>query len=179
MNTNDANLEPSSESLREREAFAKMMWLGGIMAFFGVQAVIWAIAIWITHSDPSHAVAPEYNNPNQTWENKRDLFKASEELGWTTKLTPLVGKNSSGEPNLELQILDREGEPVVGGVVSVRAFQRAQAGLASELLLNESEPGRYTGSLDFSAKGYWQFEVKASRGDDTFIETLILPLGVS
>ncbi len=179
MDANQNDRRPMANDLQERETFAKMMWLGGIFSFFGIQAVIWTIAIALTHADPSHAVAPGYADRGSKWESTREQVAASRALGWQAELTTVAAKGGASGSIVEIRLVDNAGQPITDAQVDIRAFHRARAALAQERAMTATAPGIYTALFDLSPNGHWQFEIKATRGADVYFETVIAVVGNS
>lgn len=179
MDANQNDRRPMANELQERETFAKMMWLGGIFSFFGIQAVIWTIAIALTQADPSHAVAPGYADRGSKWESTREQVAKSRALGWRAELNTVVAVGGGAGSTVEIRLVDNAGQPIADAQVEVRAFHRARAALAQERAMTAAAPGEYTASFDLSPNGHWQFEIKATRGTDVFVETVIAVVGNS
>ncbi len=48
-------------TIEERERSAQFLWMGFIISFFAIQAVIWTFALIMTSNDKSHAVVAGYD----------------------------------------------------------------------------------------------------------------------
>ena len=68
------------------EATARLLWTGGIIAFFAIQAVLWIVAITLTSQDPSHVVFEGYDQRALNWDSWQQSMRASAALGWQPRI---------------------------------------------------------------------------------------------
>ncbi len=163
---------PLPESLAQREATARLLWTGGIIGFFVIQAILWTVAITLTHQDPSHAVLEGYDQRALNWDAWQDTLRASTALGWRADLE--VGPPSGVEQRRELmtRLWDRNGQPVTQAGVQLRLFHRARAGEAEVVMLREILPGEYVATFRPQQPGIWKFELTATKGENQFLDFL-------
>ncbi|MCE2792876.1 MAG: hypothetical protein LW697_10550 [Blastopirellula sp.] len=74
MSLAEMSQRPIPDALAQREATARLLWTGGIIAFFAIQAVLWIVAITLTSQDPSHVVFEGYDQRALNW--------ADQNRGW-------------------------------------------------------------------------------------------------
>jgi nitrogen fixation protein FixH len=167
----------SDQALQEREAIAQMAWTTGIIAFFGLQAILWSVAIFLTSNDPSHAIVENYDKKAMNWDAQREAEEASRKLGWTCEISPSAPLKNERQRTVEICLRDRKLEPISGATVSVRTFHKARAAHPVEQQLAESGAGVYSCVLEMPKQGQWQFEVTADLGDDHFRSLQVLQVG--
>lgn len=166
--SNQATTLSPAEDLQSREAFAAMIWTGGIIGFFVIQAIIWAVAITITHSDPSHAVIANLDERVGSWDRRREAQAASDQLGWQTVVQVMPPASTSGQPQVQIRLQDRAGNPVVAEQLEVTGFHRARVTERQTLPLEVVEPGVWRVTTDLKRAGWWRFEGHASRGIEQY-----------
>lgn len=160
----------SQRSLQERERNAQRWWLGGITLFFAVQIVIWAVAITLTHRDPSHAVIPGYDHAALHWDEQRAGLAASRALGWTAEIRTEPVANRPGQSQVLIRLTDRAGDPVAGAQARFVLFHCARAAVRTETGCTEIEPGLYAAGAIMDRPGLWQIEFEAVRGEAHFVD---------
>ncbi len=172
MSLAPASPEPLPNSLAQREATARLLWTGGIIGFFAIQAILWTVAITLTHQDPSHAVLEGYDQRALNWDAWQKTLQASVALGWRAELE--VGPASGVEQRRELviRLTDRERQPVTEAKVELRLFHRARAGEAKIISLQEILPGEYVTTFRPQQPGIWKFELTATNGESQFLDFL-------
>jgi len=158
----------SAEEQQSREALAQMLWTGGIIGFFAVQAVVWAIAITLTYRDPSHAVIADLDERVGSWDLRRAAHVASENLGWQTVIEVTPGETGQNTKQVQLRLQDRAGNLVAAERIDVFGFHRARVTERKRLALELIEPGVWRIAEDIKRPGWWRFEGQASLGADEF-----------
>ena len=83
-----------------------------------------------------------------------------------------------GDSNVTLTITDAAGEPVSGAEVKIEGNMNHAGMKPSFADLGETEPGNYSGTLDFTMGGDWFILVTASTPDGKQIERKIDVPGV-
>lgn len=176
MGLAEMSQRPIPDALAQREATARLLWTGGIVAFFAIQAVLWIVAITLTSQDPSHVVFEGYDQRALNWDSWQESMRASAALGWQTRIEVGNRADVSGERELRLKLVDRSGQPVSGAVVELKLYHRARAAEAETVLLRELLPGEYITSFRVQQAGNWNFEVTATREAEKFFAELKLEI---
>lgn len=158
----------AADDLRSREALAQMLWTGGIIGFFLIQAIIWAVAIAITHSDPSHAVIADRDERIGSWQRRREVQVANERLGWQTVVEVVPAAAVGGQRQVQIRLQDPAGKPVLAEQLEVTGYHRARVTEKQSLPLEAVEPGVWRVTADLKRAGWWRFEGQANRGTDEF-----------
>ncbi len=167
----------ADQALQEREAVAQLAWTTGIIAFFGLQAILWSVAIFLTSNDPSHAIVDDYDKKAMNWDAQREAEEASRNLGWTCEISPSIRLKNDRQRSVEICLRDRESKPIPSANVSVRAFHKARAAHPVDQQLTETGPGVYSAVLEMPKEGLWQFEVSADLGGDHYQCLQVLQVG--
>ena len=172
MSLAEMSQRPIPDALAQREATARLLWTGGIIAFFAIQAVLWIVAITLTSQDPSHLVFEDYDERAVNWDSWQETMRASAALGWQSDLRIGADADVTGQRELLLTLVDRSGQPVRGAAVDLRLYHRARAAEAVTVSLQELLPGEYVTSFRAQQPGNWNFEVTASRGAAKYLAVL-------
>jgi|LakMenEpi03Aug12_release.lakeMendotaPanAssembly.Ray.scaffolds.fasta_scaffold280367_2 nitrogen fixation protein FixH len=176
MSTAELNPQAPRKPLAQREATAQMLWTGGIIGFFLIQAMLWTVAITLTSQDPSHAVLEGYDQRALNWDSWQESQRASAALGWSSKLDVSETAQVDGYRSLILQISNRDGSPLTGATATLRVFHRARAGEAKLIPLKEATPGSYIGDLQAQHAGFWTLELIALKGEQRYLEEFRMEL---
>lgn len=176
MNTAELNPQVATNTLAQREATARMLWTGGIIGFFLIQAILWTVAITLTSQDPSHAVLEGYDQRALNWDSWQEAQRASAALGWSSILEVSSTAEVDGRRNLFLQLTDRDGKPLTGANATLRVFHRARAGEAKTVSLEEATPGTYVGDFQAQHSGFWTLELAALKGEQRYFEEFRMEL---
>lgn len=153
-------------TLQQKEKTAQLLWTGFILMFFLIQAILWTVAITLTTGDKSHAVVASYDERALNWDEEVAQRNASVRLGWQADLFLDSAADIRKFHVITLKIQDSGQQPVAGAVIELVAFHRALAGAPQRVELVEVGEGVYSGKIQVSKSGLWQFEGKATRGDD-------------
>lgn len=168
----EVRLRADGASLVQREAAARLLWTTGIIGFFLIQAVLWVVAITLTHRDPSHAVLAGYDARALSWDEHRARLRASEALGWQPQLSTWASDDPLGRQVLQVELKDRDQQPISGAEIEVAAFHRARAAERQVLTLEELQPGVYESRFAPRQSGGWQFDLTAARDSEHFAVSL-------
>ena len=170
---------PASD-VQHRERKAQLIWTGFILAFFVLQAILWAVAITITSNDPSHAILPSYNEPSMSWRDEYALQHENQKLGWKIDLDVRAQGNVPANQTVILTLLDRDDQPLDGGRVELTAFHRARAGRPQQIAMAADGEGRYMGQLGVRKTGSWKFNGKIELNGETYVieETMMLETAI-
>jgi nitrogen fixation protein FixH len=174
MSAAQMSQSPLPEALAQREATARLLWTGGIIAFFVIQAVLWTVAITLTSQDPSHVVLEGYDQRALNWDSWQETVRASAALGWKAELQIGESANVTGQRDLTLRLVDRNGQPVSAAAIDLKLFHRARAAEAETFRLQELLPGEYVTSFRPQHAGIWKFEITATKGTDKFLDVIQL-----
>jgi nitrogen fixation protein FixH len=126
------------------------------------------VMVWISTSDASYAVEPDYYAKALAWDDRRAQDRANTELGWV--LDFVVEPAPAGQdPRLRVTLVDDAGAPVTGAVVSVEAFSNIRRDHVLTATLTATADG-YEASLPMRGNGRWEFRFEVTRGDELFTD---------
>lgn len=164
--------------LKQKEKSAQRLWIGFILIFFILQAILWTSAIRLTANDRSHAVHPDYGQKALHWDQQVAQQQASDRLHWAATITVQNSPQANMPPTITLSIQDDQAQPIAGATVQLSAFDRARASQRFSIQLKPSPAGVYTALMPTTDRlGCWQFEGTATQGDSVFIIHQQLCLG--
>jgi len=158
-----------SPTMKQQEKSAQLMWLGFILMFFLIQAVIWTVAISATANDRSHVVVAGYDEKALNWDEEKALRAASARLGWQSEI--VVGSDSDiyGFRNVTIKLLDAHQAPMENAIVQLTAFHCARAAEPQIVNVSELSNGIYSGMVRIRKSGRWQFDGSVTKGHDTLL----------
>lgn len=157
-----------SEEHQSREALAQMLWTGGIIGFFLIQALLWTVAITLTHNDPSHAVVADLDERVGGSDLRRAAKLASDRLGWNTSVSVVSPVSPNAKRTVQIRIFDLMGQPVPAQNLEVFGFHRARVTERKTLTLQSIAPGVWQVNDTMNRTGWWRFEGNASLGTDRY-----------
>ncbi|MEL7498971.1 MAG: FixH family protein [Planctomycetota bacterium] len=154
---------------QRQEKFAQLIWTGGILGFFMIQAIIWTVAITLTANDKSHAVVADYDSRALNWDEEIARRDASARLGWVAQIHIDSTGNLRGERNLTVELVNREGHAIENAKLEVNTFHKAMAAVPQTMTFKEINPGVYATTIVVRKPGNWQFAGTASNDESTFL----------
>lgn len=159
-----------------QERRASLTWTGGIIVFFVIQAIIWAIALYITNNDPSHAILPRYDQRALAWDKEAAALAHSQSLGWQVQLDVAAQADYKGQRVVTLQLKDKQGVGIEGATIEVSYFHQARAALRETIRFASSNnpppaSGTYTALLPLNRTGLWRFELEVEHQGEKFLHT--------
>lgn len=151
--------------MKVKASTAWPLFVAGILL---VSVSVCTVTVIASLSDKSYAVESDYYERAVRWDETAREREASEELGWTSEASVLVGTNS-GE--VRLTLLDANGAAVTDASVRVEAFHHARRGDAVRTLLHGGEGGVYTAPMEVAKEGLWQVRVRAQSAAGLHVAT--------
>jgi nitrogen fixation protein FixH len=178
----EALSELSPAEIARRERRVQRICISAIVAFFGVQACLWACALWFTSRDDSFAIISDYERRSDSWEQLQAELRASRQLGWRVSVDQTL--DASGQPAISLRLIDAQAQPVEGAELSVVMFHGGRAAIKQQLAAQESEPGTYLVRPTIDRDGRWKMMGKAVVGQqqlvidrDCYLKATHTPIG--
>jgi nitrogen fixation protein FixH len=149
-------------------------WLLAGLLVFGVGVNVGFLIV--ATGDPSFAVEEDYYGRALRWDDTTREAARNAELGWSVSVEPIPSPKGPGWTDLALSVVDREGTPVTGALVSLEAFHHARA--ADRLRVDLAPSGeRYAATLPMRRAGLWELRVRVEKGGTTFTTVLDRELG--
>src|SRR3982751_1085339 len=96
-----------------------LCWPFLVAGLLGAQVAVGAATAYLAVRDPAHSVTPGYHAKALAWEEQAKLQTTSDALGWSA-----VANFKAGE--LEVQLRDRDGNPVRATLVEAVVFHHAR-----------------------------------------------------
>ena len=142
-----------TQELQQKEKTAQMLWTGFILAFFVIQAVIWAFAITFTMNDKSHAIVSDYDEKALNWDEEVAERLASSKLGWNAEILVDPTSDVSQFHAISIKLIDSEGQPVTKAKLELGAFHRSRAANTQKIQMSEINDGIYSGKIQIRRSG--------------------------
>jgi nitrogen fixation protein FixH len=147
---------------------SESMWPLAIVLFLGTTVVANVSMLIYAQNDPSVAVETDYYEKAKHYDEIMAERAASATLGWKAQVV-LAQDPSDG---FAARLTDASELPVEGAKVNVTYFQIARSGQQQVASLTETAPGVYQSNGKIGNKGLWQFELRATRANQLFVQTL-------
>ena len=135
--------------------------------------------ILVATRDPSFAVEPNHYQKALAWDAFAARAHASQALGWKASARSEGTADANGTRELDLRIVDRDGQAVTGATTAVLAFPHARGEQRSRIDLRESSPGNYRARAPMGREGIWELRLSARRGSDFFATTILHTVGAT
>lgn len=147
---------------------AHLFWPGLVFALLGAQLVLVIVAIYLSTSDPSVVVEPNYYQQALHWDEHAAQLRTNAALGWSLTLDVAPRADLRGQRELTATLLNRDDTPLDGATVSIMLFHHARGHDRTDLTLTAAGDGRYVALAPLRRAGLWQFRCTVQRGPDTF-----------
>lgn len=141
-------------------------WPVVIVLFFLVVFFANALLVYKATSSWNGLVTDKYYKEGLAYNDVIRDQDAQNALGWTLSLTHDLRADQVGRVRLVLN--DRQGGPVTGAEGRARFFRPTTEGYDQNIILKESKPGVYVGSLRISLPGSWDLKAFFRLGKDQF-----------
>lgn len=149
-------MEAEQKRLERR---AKWFWVSLICGLLGMQLVIGGVALYLSTSDPSMAVIPDYYEKSLAWDETKQARGAAERLGLSLQLQASDVVDQKGMRALELRVFDSLGQPVDGLNAYGAIYHHARANQQYDISLQSVGEGRYLVLAPMRRNGVWQVEL--------------------
>lgn len=173
---NPYDMMTPEEAAAERRA--ALRWGAIIIGILGTSFTVAMIMLYVSATDPSFAVEPDYYEKAINWDQHAAQAQANNELGWTISL----GTGPSATPGartITAHCADREGAAIDNATITAVAFHNARSGDRFEFPMRAAGSGIYTAEQPLQRAGRWEFRLTAVDGETTFtatIQTELAPL---
>ncbi|MFN3190570.1 MAG: FixH family protein [Aureliella sp.] len=146
-----------TEAFRRAERRAKRLWMSGVVALLGTQILIGAFSIYLSKSDPTVAVVPNYYHNAVNWDATRRGFEHMRDLGWEVAIVD--SSSAAGQASFLIELTDEE-EPVSDRRITGELFHHALAQERHQVRFEETGPGIYRVVLPAGKTGLWQLNLR-------------------
>lgn len=147
---------------------AHLFWPGLVFALLGAQLVLVIVAIYLSTSDPSVVVEPNYYQQALHWDEHVAQLRTNAALGWSLTIDVAPTADLRGQRELTATLLNRDGTPLDGATITITLFHHARGHARTGLKLTAASAGRYVALGPLRRAGLWQFRCTVQRGPDTF-----------
>lgn len=142
------------------------LWPLLIAGALGLHVAVMMVMVWISTSDDSYAVEPDYYAKALAWDDRRAQERTNAELGWGLDFV-VEPAEPGADPRLRSTLVDDAGSPITGAVVSVEAFSNVRRDDVLRATLTATADG-YEASLPMRGNGRWEFRFQVTRGEELF-----------
>ena len=145
-------------------------WPVGLVALLVGSAAANLALVFITSRDASFAVEPNYYAKALAWDERMAEQRRSDALGWSVVL--YVEPTAPGRMRVMARLLDKSERAVDGARIEAEAFHNARA---QRILTTAFAPAGeiYAAEIGIDRPGLWEFRLRATRGADTFVATVV------
>jgi nitrogen fixation protein FixH len=144
----------------------------GLLA--GHVTLMMTAVVIISQRPGESAVIPNYYEKEQSYDGYKAALAASKALGWNADLQQSDQTDAIGCPQMHLKLVDSAGKPLAGAQLSVHCFHWSHGNEAAVVSTTSRVPGQYDFTLPHHYQGFWQFDLTANKGSDSFIQTISL-----
>ena len=152
-----------------KERRSQFIWTGFILAFFGLQAVLWTFAISMTARDLSHSVVAGYDEQALNWDEVKQRWEESRRLGWECEIAVESEGDVFGNRLVTINLSDSDGNPLGDVIVNLSAFHCGTASEVQDLQLEQIEKGIYSGGIAVRRFGNWRVRGEAMLNGQKFL----------
>lgn len=126
-------------------------------------------AVAIATADRSFAVTPNYYQKAVHWDQTKALQQASDKLGWKAQV--LVGSDldALNQREISIELKDADGHEVTADKGELRLFHYSRGNDIQTIAL-KARDGKLVGSASLGHPGFYEFQLTATRGSQTFVE---------
>lgn len=159
-------------------------WVLGLLAVILSGVLINGRMVWNVLHHPTRLLDENYNVKSHNQYDAKWVQQQAERstLGWQARLhSPQQLKNDSqatvsaarfillaSPAQLNFELNDRDGQPIQGGKVAIKAQWPGDPTFDFEGVLHEDAPGHYQGNMKFSRAGNWDLLIKVQHADRQF-----------
>ena len=147
------------------------------VGFFVVLAAIQGVMIWFAIESFSGLTAEDAYQRGITYNQTIAVKEAEQALGWRASLTWQADRSAAGKGRLELQLLDRLGQPLQGAEIRARLRRPVGPETATSAVLVASGPGTYGADLSLPLRGQWDvdLDMTTASGNDHLTDRIFAP----
>lgn len=146
---------------------AVWFWPSLVFIIIGLDLLGIGSLAYFARTDASFAVEKDYYAKAVRWDESRAALARSDALGWSAgvELAP-----PAHDGDVVVRLIDRDGAPLTGALVTLSAFHRAFVSEILEFTMTEASDaeGVYTAPFVPTRDGRWIIRVSAVRGADEF-----------
>jgi len=180
MTTENSNQRRSptagmSPEERTAERRAALKWGAIIVGILGTSFTVGMVMLYVSASDPSFAVEPEYYDQALNWDEHAEQRRVNAELDWRIEIQEQPGF-TAGVRTLTVTLTDRDGNPIEEATVGVIAFHNARSANRFEFPMIPAGAGVFTAEQPLTRAGHWEFRFTVVAPETTFTETQAVQL---
>lgn len=160
----------------DAETKARWLWVSLVVGLLAFQVLACLVAALLAMSSPAVVTVPNYYEKSLQWDEHRAELAASQRLGWSATIHFSEPVDIFENRTISVRLTDAQSTVVPAETVSLKAWHHAAANQLVDVELAEVAPGFFQGKLRMKDAGWWQFELQASQGEQTFLDSQKLQL---
>lgn len=142
------------------ERKARRVWVSIVVGLLGLQVVAGVSTVVLATGDPTVAIIPNYHDSAVNWDTTRRARQLTDKLGLQVKPRVSAVDAATGRRTLQVQVLDRDGQPQRAIYIEARVFHHATGKEVHRLKLVEGAPGVYSAETSLTQAGLWQLDLR-------------------
>ena len=180
MNANNSNQRRSptagmTPEERAAERRAALKWGAIIVGILGTSFTTGMVMLYVSATDPSFAVEPDYYNRALNWDEHAEQRRTNAELDWRIELQDQPG-STAGMRALTATLTNRDGNPIEDATVGVIAFHNARSANRFEFPMTPAGGGVFSAEQPLARAGWWEFRFTIVTPESTFTKTQTVQL---
>jgi nitrogen fixation protein FixH len=160
-------LTPEQASAERRAAFK---WIGAIVAILGTSFTVAMVMLYVSATDPSFAVEPDYYDQALNWDTHTAQRDANASLDWRIELQDSPG-STLGTRALTVTLTDKQGATIDDATVGVVAFHNARAMDRFAFPMTSTGGGVFTAEQPLKRDSSWEFRFTVVTAESMFTST--------
>lgn len=153
-------MDSGGKPVREFTGRSMLIWLG---AFFGVMFVANAFFVYFALTSWTGLEVESSYKAGQGYQQELDAAHLQASLGWQIEAD--VKRSVDGHTQVRIKALDKAGAPLTGVPMIATLHRPTHRAEDRDVVLIETEPGVYAGSLAGLAAGQWDLQIAVRDGD--------------
>jgi nitrogen fixation protein FixH len=150
------------------------------VGFFLAVAAVQGVMIWLAVASFSGLATDSPYERGLDYNETLAAKAAETALGWQAEARFVEGAAAAGAGRagrLELELLDRAGEPIAGAKVAARLRRPVGPEATVEFALGPDGPGRYAAAAELPLAGQWDvdLDVASPAGEAHFTQRIFVP----
>ncbi len=159
-----------TDEQRTKRKTSGLVWAWVPVVVFVVQGAVLAITMTLASGTGLEAVEPDYYAQSLDWDQRAELVRNAERLGWDLDIAVGQPEGPSEHRAITATLRDTTDEPIDDASIELEMFPHAAAGERDRISLSTFNSG-YMAEAAFHRTGLWEFRATITRGDDKALIT--------
>jgi nitrogen fixation protein FixH len=159
-------------AIDEKRVRASRRWIFIVIGLLAAHVTGMLCAVWAISGRPGEsAVIPDFYSKSLQWDTYRARQNASDQLGWKVDFQQLDPASPAAHKQVQINLNGSDGKPIENASLVAHCFQLSHGDQAATIDAKDLGSGRFLVTLPQSYSGFWQFELTATAGGKTFINS--------